>query len=197
MDFKCLCFAFEPVTFSLLHFLFIFFSHFHTHTEKHTSWGCLCILQSSLVFRFNVSFIEFLLGVFIFCCLFTGFVSFINTRTHTHLFGFSQRSVFRSRRYSLRTNFPVNNHRASLWKRVRCQSHFFNRLQLYIESIMLKFLRNGSYFVQRHSLSMNIITVMGRVYAFFVFHSPTLNELNWVWTSQKYFWNGSSEAFDS
>ena len=119
-------------------------------------------------------------------------VSFI--KTHTHLCGFSQRCLFRSRRYSLRTNFPVNNHRGSLWKRARCQSHFFNRLQLYTESIKLKYLCKGSYFVKRHSLPMNIITMMAHVYAVFVYHSPTLKELNWVWTCEKYVSNGSLEG---
>lgn len=97
-------------------------------------------------------------------------VSFINTHTHTHTTLLS-RCLFRSRRDSLQTNFHVNNHRGSLWKRAWCQSHFFNRLQLYTESIKLKYLCNGSYCVQRHSLSMNIITVTGLVHAY---HSPTL-----------------------
>lgn len=66
----------------------------------------------------------------------------------------------------------MNNHWGSLWKRTRCQSNFFNRLQLYTESIKLKYLCNGSYFAKRHSLPMNIITVMGHVYAVFVYHSP-------------------------
>lgn len=149
-----------------------FFSHF-THNAR----GCLCILRRSLVLGLNVSFIEFLLRIFIFSSLVHRLLSL--SLTHTHLFGFSQRGLFRSCRYSLRTNFPVNNHGGSLWKRARCQSNFFNRLQLYTESIKLKYLCNGSYSVKRHSLSMNIITALGRVDASFVYHSPTLNQLNW------------------
>lgn len=59
----------------------------------------------------------------------------------------------------------------------RCQSHFFNRLQLYTESIKLKYLCSASCFVKRPSLPMNIITVMGCIYAF----ATTLKELNWGW----------------
>lgn len=173
------------MTFSLLHFLFIFlfsrFFHFTVFLSSVTSTHTpheVAFVFFTIVFGLNVSFIEFLLRVFIFSSLVHCLLSL--SLTHTHLFGFSQRCLFRSQRYSLRTNFPVNNHRGSLWKRARCQSHFFNRLQLYTESIKLKYLCNGSYFVKRHSLPMNIITVMGRICTVLVYHSPTLNELNWV-----------------
>lgn len=67
----------------------------------------------------------------------------------------------------------MNNHGASLWKRAQCQSHFFNRLRLYIESIMLKYLCIGSCFVQSHSLPMNIINVIV---------APSLPPPNFKWT---------------
>lgn len=171
-----------------LHFLFFhrsFFWSFLTQTLTHSFQGSLCALRHSLVFGLNGSFNEFLLCVFLFfplvCCL-----PLSLTHRHTSLV-FSQRCLFRSRRYSLRTNFPVNNHGGSLSKRACCQSHFFNRLQLYTESIKLKYLRSASYSVNRHSLPMNIITVMGCVYAF----STTLKELNWVWICESYFSNAS------
>lgn len=63
--------------------------------------------------------------------------------------------------------------------------------QLYTESIKLKYLCNGSYFVKRHSLPMNTISLMGLGHSY---HSPTLNELNWVWTCEKSFSNGSLEG---
>lgn len=139
---------------------------------------------------------------FFFCSLVHCLPSLSLTLTHTHARPHTHthtrtsllaRCLFRSRRYSLQTNFHVNNHSASLWKRARCQSHFFNRLRLYTESIKLKYLCNGSSFVRRHSLSMNIITVTGLVHAH---NSPTLNELNRARTCEKVLLKWFARALD-